>query len=314
MNSKDSKQPSSFDDLPNEILVDGIFSYFSLKELYYSYFDLNRRINNSLQSSTRLTFTINASNRDDLALSFFTPCIANLTVCLGNFDISLFSGLRSLILQYPSRQQRASIRPENFPFLTYLNLSYEHDDPILFALIFSNGFQHLKKCKFDRIRVDHNWSGSPKLRLLAVSVYSEYGIVCVLRASPNLTRLHIIVHKNFQPNLSLPRESISCENLFLKHLFIRSTFKIFTAILGVTSNLEWLTFDDIESYTTKEDSELNFELLAGTVNNLQHLSYLHLKIARSITNKPSSLQNLHHLFKYVRCDGHYVTIRSTSDI
>ncbi|CAF3465150.1 unnamed protein product, partial [Rotaria sp. Silwood2] len=152
----------------------------------YSFFGLNKRINKTLQSLTHLDFTVNSLNEHHSVLSFFAPSIGRLTVWLGQFDITPFSALRSLTLKYPSLQQRNSIRPKNFPHLEHLNLSYPLEDSILLNLVFSNAFEHLKICKFDRTSTDHSWKGSPKLRSLSISVYDSYGIICVLRACPNI--------------------------------------------------------------------------------------------------------------------------------
>ncbi|CAF0966515.1 unnamed protein product [Rotaria sordida] len=302
------------DDLPNEIFHYGIFPFFSWQELYYSFFGLNKRINKILQSLTHLYFTVDSSNQHHPALSFFAPCIICLTVCLGQFDITPFSALRSLTLKYPSLQQRNSIRPENFPRLEYLNLSYPLEDSILLNFIFSNAFEHLKVCQFDRTSTDHSWNGSPKLRSLSISVYDSYGIICVLRACPNISRLNIIVYETPQKNLSLPRHSISCVNLLLQYLFIRSTFEILAAILKLTPNLKWLTFDDIRNYKNEKNPGLNFKTLASTLSILKQLSYLYFTSGISAWDSRVPLHTLHPLFKHVKYVNSSTVILSSSVI
>ncbi|CAF0977781.1 unnamed protein product [Rotaria sp. Silwood1] len=302
------------DDLPNEIFHYGIFPYLSWQELYYSFFGLNKRINKILQSLTHLSFIVNSSNEHHPALLFFAPCIGRLTVWLGQFDIAPFSALRFLTLKYPSLQQRNYIRPENFPHLKYLNLSYPLEDSILLNLIFSNVFEHLKTCRLDRTSTDHSWNGSPELRSLSISVYDSYGIICVLRACPNISRLSIIVYETPQNNLTLPRHSISCMNLLLQYIFIRSTFEILAAILKLTPNLKWLTFDDIQGHKHAANPALNFKILAKTLSIPKQLSYLHFTILMSDRNLDSPLRTLHPLFKHVKYVDSSKVILSSSVI
>lgn len=287
----------NFESFPNEIFLHGLFDYFSWEELYEIFYNLNQRFNNILQNLKYLQFTVNATNNQHPALSFFTPCISSLTVCLGQFDIKSFSNLRSLILQYPTRHQRDAIRPENFPCLQFLHLTYPCDDMNLLNLIFSNAFPYLRKCEFGRTYTDHTWNGSPKLRSLSISVNGPYGIICVLRACPNLSRLSIIVYNTSED--ILPRHSISCMNSSLRHLFIRSSFKILLSVLKVTPYLKWLTFDDIVKSMYTGDSDFIFNNLARSLSTLNQLSYLHFTIVTSVWNGHTSLHKLHPLFKYV---------------
>jgi hypothetical protein len=285
---------------PDEIFLYGIFPLFSWEELYHTFLGLNQRFNDILRSLKHLDFIVNATNNHHLALHFFAPCIVRLTVCLGQFDIKPFIGLRSLTLQYPSLQQRNSIRPENFSFLEYLNLSYPLEDSILLNLIFSNAFEYLKECKFDRTLTNHIWNSSPKLRSLSISVNNSYGIICVLRACPNISRLNIIVYDIPEDSTSLPRHSISCMNLFLRRLFIRSNFAIVAAILTLTPNLKWFTFEDITINLGRGSPGFNFKFLADILSKLRLLSYLHFTIETSDWDRHTSLQTLHPLFRHVK--------------
>ncbi len=67
---------------------------FSWKELYHTFFNLNQPLNNILWCSKHLDFTVDKMSIFHPALNFFTPCIARLTVCLGQFDVTPFSKLR----------------------------------------------------------------------------------------------------------------------------------------------------------------------------------------------------------------------------
>jgi hypothetical protein len=282
---------------PDEIFLYNIFPLFSWEELYTTFFGLNQRFNNILQS-LKLNFTVNTTNNQHPALMFFAASIARLTVCLGQFDIIPFSALRSLTLQYPSLQQRNSIRPENFPYLEYLNLAYPLQDLVLLNEVFSNAFEHLKKCKFDRTLATHSWNGSPKLRSLSISVENSYALVCVLRACPNISQLSVIVYDTPQDNLTLPHHAISCMNLFLRHLFIRSKYEILARILTVTPNLKWLTFEDIaKGLGIEPNPGFSFKVLSHSLSMLSKLSYLHFTIATSTWNRHTPLQALHPLFR-----------------
>ncbi len=303
------------DDLPDEIFLYEIFPLFSWEELYHSFFGLNQRFNIILQSSNHLNFTVDTTTiKHHSALTFFASCITYLTVCLGHFDITPFSALRSLTLQYPSLHQRNSIRPENFPHLEYLNLSYPLEDSILLNLIFSNAFKSLKGCQFDRTVTDHSWHGSPNLRSLSISVNGAGETICVLRACPNISRLNIIIYSAPESNMSFPRHSISSMN-FLRRLFIRSTFKKFVWISPLIPNLKWLTFDDIVHYYGSSNLEFNFVFLAKILSNLPQLSYLHFKISTNDWDGHTSLHTLHPLFRHVECgrSTSVVIVSSTID-
>ncbi|CAF5042173.1 unnamed protein product [Rotaria magnacalcarata] len=204
---------------------------------------------------------VNSNCQHHPALTFFLSTITRLNVHLGKFDIKSFSALRSLTLGYPNLQQRNSIRPENFPYLEYLSLSYPLEDTVLLNLIFSDAFERLTVCRFDRTSANHSWSRSPKIRSLSISVHTSYEIIYVFRACPNISRLNLIVYPTPQINLSLslPKHSFSCMNFHLRRLSIRSTIEMLPSIFELTPNLEWLTFDDIRCYNGLENSQMAFK-------------------------------------------------------
>ncbi|CAF0918085.1 unnamed protein product [Adineta steineri] len=305
---KNSNHLTCLENLPNEIFTFDIFPLFSWQELYRIFFGLNQRFSTILKTSNHLNFTVDESNKHHPALTFFNSCIICLKVCLGQFDITPFLALRSLTLQYPSLQQRNSIRPENFPYLEYLNLSYPLEDSILLNLIFSNGFKYLKNCKLDQTTTNYSWHGSPKLRSLSISVHNLYGIICVLHACPNIFRLNIIVYDKPQNNISFTLHSSFSLDL-IQYLFIRSTFEIFTSILTFMPNLKSLTFDN-RQYSDNKSPELILTSLAKVLTNLRQLDYVYFTINTSIWNGDRNQQTLHPLFRNVRGTGTSIIIAS----
>lgn len=296
MNNK--KELATLEDLPDEIFLHEIFPLFSLKELCYSFADLNKRISTIIQSVQHLDYVVNSSTQHSRELVVLAQCFARLTVCLGQFDIAPFSAIRSLTLQYPSLQQRCCIRPTNFPLLEYLSLSYPLNDADLLNSIFSNEFKRLKKCKFDTIHVDHRLEGSPNIRSLSVTVHDSYGIVCVFRACPNIRWLNIIVLEEVQSGLLLPKHPIICNNLALEHLFIRSTFEMLISILKLTPNLKWLSFDDIERRRVSVKSSSGLKTLAKSLSTLRALSDVYINIIIGDWDINVDLRTFHPLFKY----------------
>lgn len=284
--------------LPNEIFLYELFPLFSLEELYHTFYGLNQRLNEILQNVKHLKFLINAVNSHHPVLNFFQLCISSLTVCLGQYDIKSYSNLRSLTLQYPSQKQRNAIRTENFPFLEFLHHTYPLEDIDLLRLIFSNTFPYLKKCELGRIITDHTWSGFSNLRLLSVSVDGSYGIICVLRACPNLIRLNIVVY-DLSDKLLL-RKSITCEKLSLRSIFIRSKFKVLVEILKLIPHLKCLTFDDITRNYGSTYTEFSFEILVDVLSTLHQLSYLHLTVMTLIQGEYPPLRILYPNVKYIR--------------
>jgi hypothetical protein len=299
------------EELPDEIFLYHIFPLFSWEELYQTFVGLNQRFTKILRSLKHLNFTVNSTNQHHPVLDIFAPSIACLTVCLGQFNITPFLGLRSLNLQYPSLQQRNSIRPENFPFLKNLKLSYPLHDSILLNLIFSNAFEHLKYCHFDRTDTDHKWNGSPKLLSLSISVHNSYGTFCVLRACPNVVRLNIIIYTTHQKNVSLPRYSVTCMNLSLRRLFIRGEFELLAPILTCTPNLKWLTFEDMKTHGVDQDIGVELRHVASILRNLHQLSYLDFTIETLVWNEHIILNILHPLFRRVTFNGTSVIISSS---
>ncbi|CAF3576410.1 unnamed protein product [Rotaria socialis] len=287
------------ENLLDEIFLHEIFPLFSWDELYYSFSGLNKRITTVLRSLMHLDFTVDSSTQHHPALAFFLSTITRLNVRLGKFDIKSFSALCSLTLGYPSLQQRNSIRPENFPYLEYLSLSYPLEDTVLLNLIFSDAFERLTVCRFDRTSTDHSWSTSPKIRSLSISVHGPYGIICVLRACPNISRLNMIVYPTSQINLSLPKHSFSCMNFHLRRLSIRSIIEMLPSIFKLTPNLEWLTFDDILCYDGFENSQMTFKNFVNALFMLNHISYLYLKTMVQAWDQYISLNTLHPLFKHI---------------
>lgn len=285
--------------LPDEIFLCHILPLFSWKELYHTFLNINQRFNNLIQSVRHLSFVVNAGNEHHPALDIFTRSIVKLEVYLGHFDLRSFSYLRSLHLHYPTARQRNVIRPENFPLLKHLKLAYPLEDSILLNLIFSNGFQYLKSCCFDRTSSDHSWSGSPQLRSVSIIVFNAHGAVCILRACPNIVRLNIIVNNEPFMTRSLPRQSIYCMNLLLKQLVIRSDFSILIRLLTCLPNLQRLSVEDIYIYLGYYSAEFDLKLLADALRKLDRLIEFQLMIHHSAWNEHVPWRVFHPLFQSV---------------
>lgn len=291
-----------FEQLPVEIILNEIYPYFSLEELYKIFYQLNQRLRNIIQLTTHLKFEVNNATIDHRALSHLKSSIACLTVNLGQFDIRNFTNIRVLILNYPSLQQRNVIRPNIFPYLNSLKLAYPIEDQDLLNIIFSGQFPCLQKCEFDRTRTDHKWIGAPKLRSVSASVHGQYGIISLLRACPNVSRLTAIVYDQLQPNLLLPSHSIECKNDFnqLRYLFVRSNLDIFMGILQLmsSSGLKSLIFETIQYNPDQAYTLDEMKSLCKILRNFLQLSYLHFKM-NSINFDETLLYSLHSLFRYV---------------
>ena len=300
------------EELSNEIFLCHILPYFSLEELYQTFFGLNRRFNDILRSVRNLKFTVNETNEHHLGLQIFARGIASLTVYVGLFDLRPFSNLHCLILHYPTQGQRDAIRSENFPLLEYLRLAYPFEDRILLNLIFSNVFKHLKSCHFDRTLTDHTWSGSPKLRSLSISVQGPYGTTCILRACPNIVRLNLIVYSAPQTNVSLPRESITCKNELLQSLFLRAEFRILIGVLKCTPKLKSLVFEDITIHCAGDSSDFDLKLLADTLERLDQLIDLKCLITYFGWDRNTPWRTLHPLFRSLVFHGTSTTISSST--
>jgi hypothetical protein len=219
--------------LPNEILFE-IFKYFNAQDLFQSFYNLNSRFNDLLQSLTNLSLTLLTfdSNQKD-NYDIFAPYVYTLFMDYGvNIDFKCFLNVRRLTLMSPTTNQLKQLVSDTLPYLEYLSVGYEHFlfsyyIPDLCYKIFSNGFPHLKSCHLLEPRLLEtipSLTGSTQLRILKMENIDIFIYKDILSLCPNLYffQFRILSHHEEQcyiePHHNLKRMIIKFQSL-IKPLF-----------------------------------------------------------------------------------------------
>ncbi|CAF1309569.1 unnamed protein product [Didymodactylos carnosus] len=146
---------------PIEIFLE-IFQYISVVDLYYSWYNLNSRINLIL-ADVKLSIDLSSDISQNVYKRLYEQSISELhhqiyyirQYCPLIPNINQFINVRTLIIHYPSSDQLKQIKPTIFKYLTCLCIQYspcsskeyEH----LCRLLFSGQFYFLKKCHLSYI-------------------------------------------------------------------------------------------------------------------------------------------------------------------
>ncbi|CAF0978190.1 unnamed protein product [Rotaria sp. Silwood1] len=184
-----------FEHLCNELLLE-IFNYINPRHLYYTFWNINSRLNNLIISVNSLQLIINEEENSEL-ITKLAPHIGLLQVnTWDEIDLNGFCNLYSLTLARPSPIQLKQIRAEIMPNLIYLSL-YSNVNFFppkqLIDDAFSNRFSQLRCARLgyiDSFDLAH-WFQSLSLRYLHIGCYNTTMIPFVLAACPNLKQLHV---------------------------------------------------------------------------------------------------------------------------
>ena len=185
---------SKFEQFPNELLLD-IFDYIDIRDLFYGFWGLNKRLNYLIRSLRNLSLNL---ERYDLSLiSLFSNHIHRLVLnTWQDMDLRQFPYLHSLILHQITSNQLRQIRSDLMPYLTYLSTSSIPDFslmPQLTQLIFSNEMPSIRHVDLGEVQIPHlrTWSQSPSLYSVSVHCKDPSLIVFILASCPNLYYLHV---------------------------------------------------------------------------------------------------------------------------
>jgi hypothetical protein len=232
---------SQLEDLPVEMLTE-IFRYFTVQELYFSFSQLNSRLNSILKSMCNLI--VKTTSHCDPALSFFDSFAAvqihfndSTSSTLSQFNFSNFIGIQSFVIcrtifsdEYfePIEQLDKFICPTLCPQLEYLRIPY--CSQTLADWIFTGAFPHLKIChlydtSYEKMILPSSTINSlPSLRRLTVEERNGDEFEKILLICPNLSYLNFscdcalssLVHGNASYS-SMKRLRISRLKYFLFH-------------------------------------------------------------------------------------------------
>ncbi|CAF4131072.1 unnamed protein product [Rotaria sp. Silwood2] len=293
-----TNNPSKLEIFPNELLLE-IFDYFELRDLYYSFSNLNIRFNKLLRSVKN--FSIIFEHNDPLMISLFARQIIRLVVVTWN-DINLkrFQNLRSLTLYQATGAQMRQIRYEFIPNLEYLSISSKFNSSSLIQLvndIFSNKFPSLHHICFRRFieSYDCSWSFSSNLKSVCI-IYCEPIIISLILASyPHLLYLQIELSSN---NQRMDFSPVSFDNHPLKRLLF---FDSYTAcisdhmdtILTYMPNIEWLCLE----FSCKIPL---VDLMSTIANRLTYLRQFYCQITVSSIIDLDRIRQIHPYFNRIQ--------------
>jgi hypothetical protein len=216
-----------FESLPNELVCE-IFYYIDALELYRTFFELNSRINNILDTIPNVSFQANSpTNASDPFVDRFALRVVYLNILWPDYvDATRFPNVRSLeFSDFLSQQQLTQVQHTYFAHLVYLRVSYIEEDSVIasafFQMIFSNGFPSLCKCILDEITPPdstHRWSSSPSLHSVIVHRIPLSVYFLILASCSNLTHLHWSTLQYTDEDI----QPVFVRHTQLKYLFIRT--------------------------------------------------------------------------------------------
>jgi hypothetical protein len=196
------------EDLCNELLL-CMFDYINPRHLYYTFWNLNSRLNNLLISVKHLQLIIDGEENEELITSL-APHIGLLQVnTWDEIDLNGFCNLYSLTLTRPSPIQLKQIRADTMPKLTYLSLFSNVQFSLPKQLIydaFSNRFSYLRWARLGHIDSFNPayWSQSLSLRYLHISCCHTTIIPFILATCPKLECLHVDLVRQGKEIMILP--------------------------------------------------------------------------------------------------------------
>jgi len=322
---------SRLEDLPVEMLIE-IFRYLSVHELYFSFSQLNIRLNSILKSLSNLILV--TTSHCDSVFSFFNSFtlvriqfINSTSSSLSQFNFSKFIGIRSFIIfrsihsdRYiePIEQLEQFICPTLCPHLQSLRIPY--CSQALADWIFTGAFPYLKIChlydtSYQRIILPSSTINTlPTLRQLTIQERNEDELEKILLLCPNLSYLDFscncallsFIHIK-TPYSSLKRLRLSR----LKHfLFHNGRFDFLLSFFPNLTHFD-LTVDQCHLYD--DDERIDFVQIAQYLQRrLPHLISLEWRIYVTLRNRSSFyrhtfelISKLHPLFK---CFGRFDTL------
>lgn len=190
--------PSTLECFSNELFID-LFRYFHSFELCQSFYSLNKRFRQLIQSLTHLHLTISSSQE---CFEYLFPFIRSLII-IGhvNINLRLFPNISRLILHSPSLELLHQLSELSFQHLeslvipdTLFGLS-----PI-FEKIFSNEYPHLISSHllgFETIETIGRWTQINSLRILRIGFIDYHVYQAILSSCPNLYSLKLQIFQSY---------------------------------------------------------------------------------------------------------------------
>lgn len=262
------------EEFPNELFFE-IFRFIDIRDIYRSFFDLNRRFNQILCSLTQLSLIV--EKNDSTLINQLADRIVSLHLKTWHqIDFRPFVHLKFLTLHRTTRAQVTQIRPEILPNLVSLSVSLAFDfwsSSQLAEDVFSNAFRFLRHADLGRVDVPFVplWSISPHLHSLSICSNEIIIIPLILISCPNLRRFRIEIFGD-QHRLTLPLLKIDHQ---LKHLSLSDSYGSLQ-LANLHSLLSFMPMIEIIELTLTDFSLAH--LLRTLAQQLHHLERLDIYI------------------------------------
>ncbi|CAF2882259.1 unnamed protein product [Rotaria sp. Silwood2] len=293
---------TKFEHLPNELLF-GVFEYIDIRDLFYGFWGLNKRINQLLRSLQNLSF--NLEQYEPALISLFANQINQLIVnTWQDIDLNQFPFLQSLILHQITGNQLRQIRSEYMPYLVYLSTSSIPEFslmPQLAQRIFSNEMPTIRYVDLGHVHVPYlrMWSQSPSLHSVSIHSTNPTIVPFILISCPNLVYLRVTFLINTIP---IFHNSPSIQNHPLKHFVLsdpyhKLSFSHIYTLLAFIPNVRRI--------------QLNFlckvpfiHFLQSLLSRLRYLNQFDCNIDDASTDKVTTIETIqqtHPCFYRIQC-------------
>ncbi|CAF1633394.1 unnamed protein product [Rotaria sp. Silwood1] len=186
---------TQLEDLPNELLID-TFGYFDIRELFYSFWKLNKRFKQLIRSLQNLSLTL---EKDEPKLISLFACQIRQLVVNTRQDINFnqFPRLYSLVLHQMTPNQWKQLGSAFLPHLTYLSTSciteYSYEGLLLhIRILFSNQLPTLRHLNLGFIHAPvFRWTESSSLYSISVRSNDPTVVPYILTSCHNLYYLDV---------------------------------------------------------------------------------------------------------------------------
>ncbi|CAF2628429.1 unnamed protein product [Rotaria sp. Silwood2] len=319
-------RPSSFELLPNELLID-IFEYLPTQDLYKTFFGLNSRLTKVINSFQEFHFEQPEFEKIDD--SPFAHHVTTLVIQHSNkIDLTRYPKLRALKLQWPTKQQcNQTINQFQLEHLYIGHANYEGDTQQLLEHIFINGFPHLHSCYLENFignRSIIRLSSTILPTLVSLKIFTKYSadIVSLLFLCPNLNRLSIKYFANASIDPNIFKEWSLLPHKHLHALIFDSvdqmSIETIDSILAFVPNVTYLSIISPQCNTNKiHIGKIGHTLHRRLPNLRQFYTSIwldDLPLSDNYMFSIEAIQPLHPLFKQIKLSsgGRRLIISSSS--
>ncbi|CAF2475604.1 unnamed protein product [Rotaria sp. Silwood2] len=300
-----------FEHLSNELLLD-IFNYIDPRHLYYTFWNINSRLNDLILSVNNLQLIIDEEENNEL-ITKLAPHIGLLQVnTWDDIDLQGFYNLYSLKLARPSSMQLKQIRADTIPNLIYLSL-YSNVNFFppkqLINDVFSNRFSYIRWARLGYVDAfdPFHFFQSLSLHYLHIGCYHTTMIPFVLASCPNLKRLHVDFFRHDEKIMDSP-------TMIYTHPLQQLILRDYCGLVSIEDIKTLITcIPNTSKIELKFHCNVSFiSLVQYLSNSLSHLCRFDCYITESPIDSATSLttiQQVHPCFSRITCPIQKSTFR-----